>query len=362
MQPLLLPGVDCFQVVFTIPEELSSLALGNRRPIFNLLFHAAWQSLKKVVENEQQFEPAAAMVLHTWNQHLESHVHVHAVVPGGGPSIVKPGTRSATVMASASGTPSAPRIWKIATPPPHQRPDRWWLVDADELRREFRTNFLSGLRRLHQGGELKLEGTWSPLQNSECFEEFLAPLEAKSWVTYIEPPPAASSPEDVVKYLARYLTGGPISDRRLVRFDGSHVTFTARKGTTHGGSKETEEVTVSAVEFVRRWSLHVLPSGFTKSRRFGGWSSQHRQRYLKECRELLAAHDTRNFRDSEAGESDPIPDSTPAAEVDAMPQLRPCPVCGHELERLERIHRTSWRDIFMSHARPAWYRSREPCG
>ena len=78
----IVPGVDYYQVVFTMPEELSSLALGNRKVIFNLLFHTAWRSLKKVLADEQQYEAAASLVLHTWNQRLESHVHLHAVVPG----------------------------------------------------------------------------------------------------------------------------------------------------------------------------------------------------------------------------------------------------------------------------------------
>jgi len=76
-----------FQVVFTIPDKLSSLALGNREEIYNLLFRSAWNTLKQVVESEQQFEAAAVMVLHTWNQKLDAHAHVHALVPGGGPSL-----------------------------------------------------------------------------------------------------------------------------------------------------------------------------------------------------------------------------------------------------------------------------------
>ena len=67
MRPLLVPGVDCYQVVFTIPDDLSSLALGNRREMFRLLFRSAWESLRTIIEEEQQFEAAAAMVLHTWN-------------------------------------------------------------------------------------------------------------------------------------------------------------------------------------------------------------------------------------------------------------------------------------------------------
>lgn len=338
MQPLLLPAVDYYQVVFTIPAELSSLTLGNRRELFNLLFRAAWQSLKKVLEAEQAYEAAAAMVLHTWNQHLESHVHVHAVVPGGGPALRTPGT------------------WKAAKPPAHESQRRWWLVDADNLRREFRDTFLKGLRRLHATGELKLTGEWAHLQKTAAFEEFLKPLEQQSWVTYIQPPPADSSqPVDVVKYLARYLTGGPVSDQRLLAYNGSNVTFTARTGTTHGGSDEISEVQLTAVEFVRRWCLHVLPKGFTKSRRFGGWSNHHRERYVREGRELSGHSAT-------AGESD-VPNESPADPEPDLTPGRPCPTCGDELEALERVFRTSWRDVFGNQRTcPAWYRTWEQSG
>ncbi|MFM7923449.1 MAG: transposase [Planctomycetaceae bacterium] len=335
MQPLLLPGVDMFEVVFTIPETLSSLTLGNRREMFRLLFHAAWQSLKTVLEKEQQFEAAAAMVLHTWNQHLESHVHLHAVVPGGGPSLKNA------------------EQWKSATPPPHERQDRWWLVDAEDLRAEFRKRFLAGLRRLHAHEQLRLDGDWAYLRDSESFERYLAPLESQAWVTYIEPPPETSQPEDVVKYLARYLTGGPISDRRLVSHDGRHVVFTARKGTTHGGSDETEEVSVPVDEFVRRWCLHILPSGFTKSRRFGGWSSQHRERCMEHCRRL------REQPASVDGDGSGAAKTETSMAADNAPHERPCPTCGHGLERLEFVHRTSWKEIFSSDDRPVWYRIRE---
>ena len=86
-QRLLLDGVRYFQVVFTLPSELSSLALGNREPIYDLLFTSAWAALKETIESEQGYEPAALLVLHTWNQKLDPHGHVHAVVPGGGPAL-----------------------------------------------------------------------------------------------------------------------------------------------------------------------------------------------------------------------------------------------------------------------------------
>ena len=84
---LILEGVDHFQVVFTLPAELSSLALGNRRELYNLLFASAWKALRRTIVAEQHYDPAALMVLHTWNQKLEAHAHVHAVVAGSGPAI-----------------------------------------------------------------------------------------------------------------------------------------------------------------------------------------------------------------------------------------------------------------------------------
>ena len=290
---LLLPELDYYQVVFTMPAELSSLALGNRKVMFDLLFRSAWRSLKQVVEEEQQFEAAAAMVLHTWNQKLDAHVHVHALVPGGGPSLKKPGT------------------WRKSRPPAHENQRRPWLVDADDLRVEFRDRFLGGLRLLHNKGDLKLTDEWSHLNDKPAFDAWLEPFEQISWVTYIQKPPKDSSPEHVLKYLARYMTGGPISDRRLVSHDDGIVTFSARIGKTHGGSDETEEVPLSGVEFVRRWSLHILPKGFTKSRRFGGYSNHHRQRYIAECRELLASDE-----------------SVPIIAGDAMPREHRASTCA----------------------------------
>ena len=301
-------------------RNLQSQDSGLKTP---LLFHSAWRSLKQVVEDEQQFEAAAAMVLHTWNQKLDSHVHVHALVPGGGPSLTEPGT------------------WKSSCPPPHENQRRLWLVDADALRVKFRDRFLDGLRQLHKQGELKLNGEWSHLTERAAFDDWLKPFEEISWVTYIQKPPENSSPEHVVKYLARYMTGGPISDRRLVSHDNGIVTFSARIGKTHGGSDETEEVPLSGVEFVRRWSLHILPKGYTKTRRFGGYSNRHSERYITECRELLATE-----------EATPI---AAAVLSETPPREHLCPNCHIPLRVVSRTNRPGWSIIMNSVHRPHWY-------
>jgi len=322
---LLLEGIDYYQVVFTIPQELSSLTLGNRRVMFRLLFQSAWKALKQVIEDEQQFEAAAGMVLYTWNQKLDAHIHVHAFVPGGGPSLADPGT------------------WKTARPPAYETQNRFWLVDADELRAAFRTAFLKGLRRLHAKEELNLAGEWSHLRDPSAFETWVQPLESVTWVTYIQAPPTKeTTPDHVLKYLARYLTGGPISDRRLVRHEDGQVTFTARTGTQTGGSRETEQVSVSGVEFVRRWSLHILPKGLTKTRCYGGYSNHHRKRYLEECGRLLSIGDT--------AADNP---STETPDEDRSDHL--CPKCESIMTCVGGTDRPGWKVVMSSVDRPEWY-------
>lgn len=325
---LLLPNVDDYQVVFTLPQQLARLALGNRRTMYGLLFQSAWKTLQNTIADEQQYEAAAMMVLHTWNQQLEHHPHVHAVVPGGGPSLQNA------------------EQWKNAEPPPDRPWMTNWLVDADTLKAAFCKTYLHGLKRLHRRGELKLEGEWSQLLDTAIFEEWLQPLEDATWVVHIEAPPQNCVPENIVKYLARYLTGGPISDSRLVSHENGHITFTARRGTTSGGDRrDVIPVRLPGEEFVRRWSLHILPKGFVKSRRYGGWSNRHRQSYVQRCEALLVA----------AQQSGDVPASVSSPPDTDEPAHDACPECGGRMSVQSASHRRSWRMVMNSSARPPWY-------
>lgn len=330
---LLLPSITYFQVVFTIPDQLSSLALGNRGQIYDLLFQSAWKTLRDVIADEQQFEAAAAIVLHTWNQKQESHAHLHAMVPGGGPSLM------------------GDRRWIKSRRPDVPKCDGQYLCDSEELKAKFRDNFLAGLKRLHAAGKLKLNGEWSFLRSKAAFDDWQKPLETIRWVAYIEPPPYDNCPpEQMAKYLARYLTGGPISDRRLVSDDDGFVTFQARVGDKTGGSKETVPIRISGAEFVRRWCLHILPKGYTKTRRFGGYSTRHRKRYIAECRELLAAC-------SSTPSVIAAPEVVAAGDSDsAVDRSACCPKCQATMRLMEFTPRLSWRIVMRSHFLPQWYR------
>lgn len=265
-------GVDYFQVVFTLPDKLSRLALGNRREMFKLLFRSAWKAFKKTIMAEQGYDPAALMVLHTWNQKLDAHVHVHAVVPGGGPSLDS----------------SSDQVWKVSKRDNDEDSIGRYLVDAEQLRDTYRDFFLKGLNRLRKCNKISLNDEFAELKDNDVWKSFTDELRALTWVSYIQPPPKGCDTEHVLKYLARYLTGGPISDARITAADFQNVTFSARVGEVTGGESKQVPIILTTVEFVRRWCLHVLPHGFTKSRRFGGWSNRHREFYLEKCRKCIA--------------------------------------------------------------------------
>lgn len=266
---LITPGVDHFQVIFTVPEIISTIALGNRSEITKLIFKSAWRALEKTIAAEQGYQAATLMVLHTWNQKLDAHWHVHALVPGAGPAIDGEGIRHAT----------APPAF------PHDH----YLVDAINLRRAFRKAFLRGLESLYASGKLSFSGSVKYLQDEIAFDDLIDRLKQQEWVSHIEPPPSKLSRADhVVSYMTRYLTGGPISDHRILSADDLEVTFLARQGNHTGGDRQQVPLTLSTEEFIRRWCLHIQPHQLTKTRCFGGWANSKQQDYRERMESALA--------------------------------------------------------------------------
>jgi len=334
---LILDGVDYFQVVFTLPSELSRLALGNRSEIYDLLFASAWAALSETIRAEQGYDPAAMMVLHTWNQKLDAHAHVPAVVPGGGPKL--------------EGCSLKGNDWRIALKDNDVSSAGRYLVDADELRSTYRDVFLKGLSRLHADGELKLDGEFEYLQDEAAWQALLDELQSVTWVSYIQPPPGDCDTEHVLKYLARYLTGGPISDSRIVHANEKEVTFLARAGVVPGGESKQVPITLSRTEFTRRWCQHILPRGYTKSRRFGGWSNPRRDEYLERCSKQLDAIDA-------ALSADAMEFKVPTDQSDDEPSAEDtctCPSCGGEMILQAAADKPSWSEVMSSSARPPWY-------
>jgi hypothetical protein len=260
---------------------------------------------------------------------------VHLLVPGEGPALDGIG-------------------WKRAEAPPDSpNSDGYYLVDADRLRRAYRARAIRKLRRLRSEGKLKLGGKFAYLQSDENWAAFIRQLESTAWVAYIQPPPKPTSrANEVVNYLTRYLTGGPISEHRITAADDHEVTFLAREGQRTGGEREQIPITLSVEEFVRRWCLHIQPEQLTKIRYLGGWSNPCRSDYMSRCRDLLSHFHPPSEAEPQ-GATSPEP-TLPCAEPDPLA----CSHCGSErLTLIEETARPSWREIFRpdSDNCPPWY-------
>ena len=318
---LILPGIHYFQVVFTLPDRFSRLILGNRRVLYRLLFRSAWQALRHELL-KQGIDPAAVLVLHTWNQELGHHPHVHALVPGAGPS----------------ANPDNDPCWVVAQDASFPNRREPFLVDIKQLGRTFRDRFVRGLGMLLRKGSLQLPDEWSQLHDSRVRRAWLKALRQSDWNVFISGPPTGSSnPEQVLKYMTRYMTGGPISDARIVSQQADQVTFSARSKDKSQGNPQVAH-TIPGVEFLRRWSLHILPKGFTRCRRYGGYHGSRCAWYLDTCRELLGV---------KAEEQEPEEHSQDVAGVASVPC---CPRCEQPMALVESTSRPSWREVFQGSA------------
>ena len=299
--------VPYFHLVFTLPHELAALALVNPQVVYGLLFRTASETLQQIAADPQHLGAriGGLFVLHTWGQNLEHHPHVHGIVAGGGISL--DGTR-----------------W-IAS-----RPD--FFLPVKVLSRVFRGKFLAGLRQAWKRGMLTFPGCVASLAAPHKWTALCRTLARKEWVVYSKPP--FGGPEQVLKYLARYTHRVAISNDRLLKLEDGQVTFTW-KNYAAGGNRQ--QMTLSAVEFLRRFLMHVLPKGFVRIRRCGWWTNRHGQRQLSRCRELLGS------APAVVEPSAPAPDAIPAAVADAAAPR--CPHCGRGTWVLvERLPRPAWRE------------------
>ena len=202
--PTLVPQTEYLQIVFTIPATLAELFLDNPRVTYNLLMQTAWRELKKFLERIG-IEASALIVLHTWNQRLGHHPHLHVLIPVGGISL--DGKR-----------------WITIDQHPSLKAGNQW-----ELGLKFRDTLCRRLRRLHAKGKLQLKGKLARLAAPAVFKEWLDAIAPRGFRVFVQPPPTNSTdPIVILKYLARYVSGGPISNSRLVSWENGQVTFLAR--------------------------------------------------------------------------------------------------------------------------------------
>jgi hypothetical protein len=281
----LLP-VGYFHVVFTLPAEISPLALQNKRVLYEILFRAASETLIQIAADPKHLGARIGFlcVLHTWGQTLVHHPHLHCIVPGGGLSLE--GQR-----------------W-IAS-----RPN--YFVPVKVLSPVFRGKFLDYLGQAYRSGQLTLTATLEHLNEPDRFAAFLRELRGKPWIVYCKPPMAG--PEQVLKYLARYTHRVAIANSRLISLQQGRVAF-RYKDYAQGDCERILEL--EALEFLRRFLLHVLPRGFQRIRHYGLLANCCRSNKVALCRTLIAQG---GFGEQENG--DPVPPQAPLASIR-------CPQCG----------------------------------
>jgi hypothetical protein len=278
-------------VVFTLPAPLAPLGLQNEKFIYGLLLRASAETLLEVARDPRHLgaEIGFFSVLHTWNQKLQLHPHVHCVIPAGGLSLdhthwVKSQNR--------------------------------FFLPLKVLSRVFRGKFVAGLKQAFQNGRLQFNGKLASLAQSRTFAAWLRLLFRKDWVVYAKPP--FGGPEYVLHYLGRYTHRVAISNHRLISFTAGQVTFRWRDS---AHNTEHKLMSVSLDEFLRRFLLHLLPKGFVRIRNFGFLANRRRVTLLPLCFQLLGAP----------------PEAQADQDVSSSNDLWRCPRCGGPMVVVERF-------------------------
>ena len=284
-----------FHTVFTLPHELNPLVLANKRLLLGLLFRSTSETLLDFGQRRLSGQLGATMVLHTWDQLLKPHFHLHALVPGG-------------ALADQGQT------WN----PTHPR----FLFPVKALSTVFRAKYLDGLKQLYAGQDLRLTGGTLELEAPKTFDTFVKQRRRQKWIVYAKPP--FGGPDQTLSYLGRYTHRVAISNHRLLDIQGDQIRFNFRN---RQQGDRLEIAQVEAHTLIKRFLWHVLPSGFVRIRHYGLLANRCKAYTLPLCRQAL-------------GQVVPPPPSEPQSVAQAMQSwtgidITTCPACGHQpLERL----------------------------
>jgi hypothetical protein len=297
----LLP-VPYYHVVFTLPAAIADIGYQNKAVIYDILFKASAETSITIAAAPKHLGARVGItsVLHTWGSAMTHHPHVHMIVPGGG--IALDGSR-----------------WVSCQP--------GFFLPVRVLSRLFRRLFLTMLLAAHKAGRLQFFGEHVALINIQAFAAHLAPLRKAEWIVYAKRP--FGGPEAVLAYLSRYTHRVAISNSRLIAFDSNGVTFKWKDYRAEGRERQ-KLMTLATNEFIRRFLIHVLPSGFHRIRHYGLFASSKRAENIARARQLLAVPKPQN--------------ENAAADADSNePQTlsHSCPCCGGRMIVIETFERGS---------------------
>ena len=251
-------AVEYFHVVFTLPAQIADIAYQNKTAVYGLLFKASAQALQTIAADTKHLGAKIGLtsVFHTWGSAMTHHPHVHVIVPGGGLS-------------------SDGQRWVACR--------KGFLVSVKVLSRLFRRLFLEGLSRLHKAGKLRFFRNLVGLTDPDTFATHLAPQRKTNWVVYAKQP--FGGPEAVLAYLSRYTHRIAISNHRLMSADANTVAFRWKDYRIKKGDR-MKVMRLTTDEFIRRFLIHVLPSGFHRIRHTGFLADGIRRNRIEMIRRL----------------------------------------------------------------------------
>jgi hypothetical protein len=299
----LLP-VDYYHLVFTLPAPIRDIAWYNKAVVYGLLFKAAAETLLTIAADPKHLGASigATLVLHTWGSAMTHHPHVHGIVPGGGLSL--DGER-----------------WVTCRP--------GFFLPVRVLSKLFRRLFLEKLSDAHRAGKLQFFGEHQVLFEAKTFNDWLKPLRQIEWVVYAKRPFAG--PGAVLAYLSRYTHRVAIANSRLIAMDEQGITFKWKDYRAKERHRH-KTMTLDPDEFIRRFLLHVLPSGFHRIRHYGLIANTTRKDNLARARELLMGEKTDKPTDAETNGADTADGSDESATY-------VCPDCGAPMIIIETFER-----------------------
>jgi len=287
--------IPYFHCVFTLPHEFNPLILQNKEAALGLLFKTVNETLKGFAAEPKwklEGQPGFIAILHTWNQELRDHFHLHVIIP--------------------AGVLRAKEFIRA------QQPN--FLFPVRALSRVFAAKYRDGLLRLFNAGHLGFHGKLAPLADPPAFHRLLNATKQKRWTVYAKRP--FGGPAQVFDYLGRYTHRVAIHNYRIKNIENGKVTFSAK----NRKKKKIYSVTLDAHEFIHRFCLHILPPGFHKIRFFGFLAHTNRKEALKTIRHSIGQPPP------------PQPDAEAPKETGAQKILRltglditRCPKCGGKL-------------------------------
>ena len=286
-------AVPYYHMVFTVPAAVADLAYQNKEVIYDILFRASAETMLTIAADAKHLGARIGItsVLHTWGSAMTHHPHVHMIVPGGGVS--PDGTR-----------------WVSCKP--------GFFLPVRVLSRLYRRLFLDMLIAAHKADRLQFFNGHAPLADFKTFAAWVSALRQVEWVTYAKRP--FGGPEPVLAYLSRYTHRIAISNRRLVAWDDTGVTF-KWKDYRLEGSDRYKTMTLAVGEFIRRFLMHVLPKRFHRIRHYGLFANGARADNIARARELLKMA---------AADSEPA-----SANTDDLLHSHRCPCCGGRMIIIE---------------------------